>query len=202
MTRVAILDYGMGNLRSVARAIEHVGGKAIVATDPEGAAAADALVVPGVGAFAACVERLRARDLDQAIRGAVDEAKPTLGVCLGMQILFEHGEEGDAEGLGLLPGDVPRLPSTVKVPHMGWNTVEWVSEHALVRGVARGSRFYFVHSYVCRPRADVDVVGEAEHGVRFPAVVARGSLVATQFHPEKSGEAGLRVYRNFIEAAA
>jgi glutamine amidotransferase len=201
VARVAVLDYGMGNLRSVARAVEHAGGDPVVTSDAAEVDRADALVVPGVGAFAACMANLRATGLDRATVAFAESGRPLVGVCLGMQVLFDHGEEGDADGLGLLRGDVVRLPADVKVPHMGWNEVEWTGRHPLVRGIGSGTRFYFVHSYACRPADDV-VVGQAEHGTRFPAVVAAGNLFATQFHPEKSGEAGLEIYRNLVKELA
>ncbi|HZA61131.1 MAG TPA: imidazole glycerol phosphate synthase subunit HisH [Actinomycetota bacterium] len=198
MPRVAVLDYGMGNLRSVARAVERVGGEPVVTDRTETAMQADGLVVPGVGAFGACVGPLRERRLDRAIFDFLDAGRPVLGVCLGMQVLFEHGEESDADGLGVLRGYVVRLPSTVKVPHMGWNEVTWTGDHPVVAGIPSGSRFYFVHSYVCVPEDDV-VAAETEYGVPFVAAVAQGSLFATQFHPEKSGDAGLELYRNFVK---
>src|SRR5919106_4048218 len=198
MPRVAVLDYGMGNLRSVARAVERVGGEPVVTDRTETAMQADGLVVPGVGAFGACVGPLRERRLDRAIFDFLDAGRPVLGVCLGMQVLFEHGEESDADGLAVLRGDVVRLPSTVKVPHMGWNEVTWTGDHPVVAGIPSGSRFYFVHSYVCVPEDDV-VAAETEYGVPFVAAVAQGSLFATQFHPEKSGDAGLELYRNFVK---
>ncbi|MGH2722921.1 MAG: imidazole glycerol phosphate synthase subunit HisH [Actinomycetota bacterium] len=198
MPRVAILDYGMGNLRSVARAVDHAGGDPVVTSDAAEVGRAEALIVPGVGAFGACMANLRATGLDRATTAFAETGRPLVGVCLGMQVLFDHGEEGDAHGLGLLRGEVTRLSGSVKVPHMGWNEVEWTGDHPLVRGIASGTRFYFVHSYACRPAEDV-VVGETEHGARFPAVVARDNVFATQFHPEKSGQAGLEVYRNLVK---
>ena len=201
MTRVAILDYGFGNLRSVQRAVERVGGAAVVTADPEEARAADALVVPGVGAFAACVAGLRSAHLDDVVRQVVASDRPVLGVCLGMQVLFDWGEEGPAEGLGVLRGKVRRLPQGLTVPHMGWNEVRWLAEHPLAAGIPDGTRFYFVHSYVCEPEEDV-VVGETDHGGPFAAAVARDNLFATQFHPEKSGQAGLQIYENLVGAAA
>ena len=199
--RVAILDYGMGNIRSVSKAVYRAGGRPLVTSDPGEAAAADAMVVPGVGAFGACMEGLRGRGLDRAVLEFAEGDRPLLGVCLGMQVLFERSEEGDAKGLGILRGGVVRLPSDVKVPHMGWNEVEWTSRPPLVEGLDGGVRFYFVHSYACVPEEPV-TVGETEHGVRFAAAVARDNLFGTQFHPEKSGDAGLRIYENLVRAAA
>jgi glutamine amidotransferase len=198
---VAILDYGMGNIRSVSKAVDRAGGRPLVTSDPGEAAGADAMVVPGVGAFGACMEGLRERGLDRAVLEFAEGARPLLGVCLGMQVLFERSEEGDATGLGILRGGVVRLPSDVKVPHMGWNEVEWTSRPLLVEGLNGDVRFYFVHSYACVPEEPV-TVGETEHGVRFAAAVARDNLFGTQFHPEKSGDAGLRIYENLVRAAA
>jgi glutamine amidotransferase len=198
---VAILDYGMGNIRSVSKAVDRAGGRPLVTSDPGEAAGADAMVVPGVGAFGACMEGLRDRGLDRAVLEFAEGARPLLGVCLGMQVLFERSEEGDATGLGILRGGVVRLPSDVKVPHMGWNEVEWTSRPLLVEGLNGDVRFYFVHSYACVPEEPV-TVGETEHGVRFAAAVARDNLFGTQFHPEKSGDAGLRIYENLVRAAA
>jgi glutamine amidotransferase len=197
---IAILDYGMGNLRSVARAIDHVGGKPEVTDDVETALAADGLVVPGVGHFGACVRNLRERGLDRAVLEFAGGERPLFGVCVGMQILFGGSEESDDDGLGLFDGVVRRLPSEVKVPHMGWNTVRWTGEHPFVDGLPTGTRFYFVHSYA--PDLAVDTtVGATEHGRPFAAVVARDNVFATQFHPEKSGPPGLRIYEAFVREA-
>jgi glutamine amidotransferase len=199
VARVAVLDYGMGNLRSVAKAIERVGGGAEITGEPGEVMAADALVVPGVGAFGACMANLRQAGLDLAIHRFHAGGRPLLGVCLGMQVLFDVGTEGGRHhGLGMLPGTVVRLPDGVKLPHMGWNEVTWVRDHPLVAGIPSGTRFYFVHSYACQPQGDVSV-GETEYGVRFPAAVARDNLFATQFHPEKSGDPGLEIYRNLVK---
>jgi len=201
VTTIAILDYGMGNLRSVHRAVDRMGGSPLVTADPAEVATAKALVVPGVGHFGACMRNLRERGLDRVIREFAATERPLLGVCLGMQVLFDWSEEGAVEGLGLLRGKVRRLPATVTVPHMGWNDVAWRAANPLTAGIPGGSRFYFVHSYVCEADDDL-VVGETEHGLRFPAVVASGNVVATQFHPEKSSDAGLALYRNLIRSAA
>jgi glutamine amidotransferase len=201
MPRLAVLDYGMGNLRSVARAIEHVGGEGIVTGDRDEVAGADGLVVPGVGAFGACVSNLRAASLDEPVRAFVASGRPVLAVCLGMQVLFDRSDEGGGPGLGLLRGDVRHLPGSVKVPHMGWNDVTWTREHLFTAGIPDGTRFYFAHSYVCRPAEPV-TIGESEHGGRFPAAIAWQNLFGAQFHPEKSGEAGLELYRNFVKAAS
>jgi glutamine amidotransferase len=201
VTRVAVLDFGMGNLRSVAKAVERAGGEAVVTAAAAEADRSEALVVPGVGAFAACMDGLRSGGLDELVRTYAGSDRPVLAVCLGMQVLFEHSEEGNAEGLGLLRGRVVRLPASVTVPHMGWNDVTWGRRHPFVDGLDDGTRFYFVHSYVCLPEDDV-TVGETEHGMRFPAAVASGNVFATQFHPEKSSDDGLEIYRNLVKAAA
>ena len=194
---IAILDYGTGNLRSVARALEHVGGSAIVTSDPEQALEAHGLVVPGVGHFGACMANLRERGLDAVVKDFAASGRAVFGVCVGMQVLFEGSEEApDVAGLGLLEGVSRRLPDDVKVPHMGWNTVAWTAEHAYTRDVPPDTRFYFVHSYA--PDAQTQTLGVAEHGRPFAAAVARGNVFATQFHPEKSGAPGLALYAAFV----
>ena len=203
MTSVAILDYGMGNLRSVRRAVARVGGSPTVTSDPADAARADALVVPGVGAFGACMRGLSATGLDAVVREFASSSRPVLGVCLGMQVLFESSEEDPDPGLGLVPGTVRLLPAGpgVKVPHMGWNEVRWRADHPLTRGIPSGTRFYFVHSYAPDVTEGV-TVGVAEHGREFTAAVAQGSVFATQFHPERSGDAGLALYESFVKESS
>jgi imidazole glycerol-phosphate synthase subunit HisH len=195
---IAILDYGMGNLRSVHRAVERVGGRAEVTSDPETSSRADAIVVPGVGAFGACMRGLQERQLDRVVVEFARTERPVLGVCLGLQVLFEGSEEDPDAGVALLPGKIRRLEGEgIKVPHMGWNEVRWVADHPLVRGIPDRTRFYFVHSYAAEP-APGTTVGETEHGAVFASVVASGSIFATQFHPEKSGDPGLAIYENFV----
>jgi glutamine amidotransferase len=199
VARIAVLDYGSGNLHSVSRAIARVGGDAQITADPARIEAADGLMIPGVGHFGACVREIRRRGLDTAIVAFEASGRPVFGVCVGMQVLFEGSEEDPEGGLGVLPGRCRRLPETVKVPHMGWNTVSWATEHPFVSGIPDGTRFYFVHSYA--PDVDpVTTVGICEHGRAFGAAVARANVFATQFHPEKSGEAGLQVYEHFVKA--
>jgi len=198
---IAVLDYGMGNLRSVARAIEHVGGTPEVTDDARTALGADGLVVPGVGHFGACMRNLRERGLDAVVTGFAASGRPTFGVCVGMQSLFEGSEEDPADGLGLFAGGSRRLPADVKVPHMGWNTVEWTRPHPFIRDVPPDARFYFVHSFA--PDPGEAAIGVTEHGRPFAAAVSRGNVFATQFHPERSGKAGLQLYESFVlEAAA
>lgn len=193
---IAVLDYGMGNLRSVARAIEHVGGAPEVTGDPDTALGASALVVPGVGHVGACLRNLRERGLDTVVETFAESGRPVFGVCVGMQVLFDASEEDPDPGLGLFAGGSRRLPDDVKVPHMGWNTVEWLAPHPYIRDVPSGTRFYFVHSYA--PDVGPDTIGATEHGRPFSAAVARGNVFATQFHPEKSGEPGLQLYEAFV----
>ncbi|MFN2543555.1 MAG: imidazole glycerol phosphate synthase subunit HisH [Actinomycetota bacterium] len=199
MSGIAVLDYGMGNVRSVQRALERVGGRPEVTSDPDAASRADALLVPGVGAFGACMRELRARRLDEVIVRFAREQRPVLGVCLGLQVLFDGGEEDPDPGLAMLPGTVRRLLGGpgLKVPHMGWNEVHWTADHPYVRGIPTGTRFYFVHSFAVAPVASF-TVGRTEHGEPFASVIARGSVFGTQFHPEKSGEPGLALYEAFV----
>jgi glutamine amidotransferase len=200
---VVIVDYGAGNLRSVARAVAHAGVDAAVTADPRAIEAARALIVPGVGAAADTMANLRAGGLDQPIREYIASARPFLGVCMGMQALFELSEEGgEHECLGILGGRIVRFPQGLTVPHMGWNTVHLGAPHPVFDGVPEDSYFYFVHSYHPRPTEVSVVIAETEYeGVTFPSVVGRGNLLATQFHPEKSGVDGLRVYANFLRLA-
>jgi glutamine amidotransferase len=195
---IAVLDYGSGNLHSVGRALAHVGGEVLVTGDAVKAAEADALLIPGVGHFGHCVRAIRSLGLDETIGAFAAAGRPLFGVCVGMQVLLERSEEDPDAGLGLLSGASRRLPDTVKVPHIGWNDVTWSQAHPFVDGIADGTRFYFVHSFA--PDAGADAVGLTEHGRAFAAVAARGNVFATQFHPEKSGDAGLAIYANFVEA--
>ncbi|MEX2275036.1 MAG: imidazole glycerol phosphate synthase subunit HisH [Actinomycetota bacterium] len=200
MTTVAVLDYGMGNLHSVSRALAKVGATVEVTGDAELGARADALVVPGVGHFGACMRALARHGLEDVVRRVASSGAPVLGVCLGMQVLFERSEEDDADGLGVLSGGSRKLPDDVKVPHMGWNDVTWIAPHPYVAQLAPGTRFYFVHSYA-PDVIDGLTVGTAEYGRAFSAVVARDNVFATQFHPEKSGDAGLQLYETFVKEA-
>ena len=201
--RVAVIDTGICNLRSVTKALEAVGASPVVIRTPAeaGLSGAGGMVLPGVGALRDCVASLRASGLDAAVREWISKDRPFLGVCLGMQALFDSSEEGAVRGLGILPGRVVRfrLQPPLKVPHMGWNTVRFVVRgSALQAGLAdEGESFYFVHSYHCVPADRALVLAECDYGAPFVAAIARGRLFATQFHPEKSQSRGLQIYRNF-----
>jgi len=197
--RVIIVDYGAGNLRSVERAVARAGFQPSISSRPEDVAAAGVLIVPGVGAAADTMRNLRERGLVEPIRRYIAAGRPFLGVCMGLQALLTLSEEGgEHECLGVIPGRVRRLPQGLKVPHMGWNRVRQRRPHPVFDGIPDGAYFYFVHSYYPDPEDGSVVVGETDYGVTFASVVAADSLVATQFHPEKSGEVGLRFYQNFL----
>ena len=200
---IAILDYGAGNLRSVAKALETVGTAPILTDDPRVVAEADGLVVPGQGSAVDAMRNLERLGLVEPLKRYVASGRPFLGVCLGEQIIFESSEEGSGVTcLGLIPGTVRRLPGGQKVPQIGWNTVRIRTPHPLLDGVPDESYFYFVHSYYVDPADPADVVGETDYGVTFASVVGRGNVFATQFHPEKSAGIGLRIYRNFARLCA
>jgi imidazole glycerol-phosphate synthase subunit HisH len=202
MQRVVIVDYGAGNLRSVARAIAHNGFEPIVTCEAKAIERARALVLPGVGAAADTMRNLQQGGLVEPIRDYIDSGLPFLGVCMGQQALLTLSEEGGEHPcLDVIPGRVKRLPSDRKVPHMGWNRVRQRVDHPVFEGIDDGAYFYFVHSYYPAPEAEDVVIGETEYGVTFASVLARDNVVATQFHPEKSGEDGLRFYGNFLRAA-
>lgn len=196
---IAIIDYRMGNLRSVQKGFEHAGVEDIVVTDdPSLVERADGIVLPGVGAFRDAAANLKASGVEEVMRHRVSHGTPFLGICLGMQLLADVGhEDGDWMGLGLVPGDCERLPGGVKIPHIGWNTVEYPRESALFDGIDDSTAFYFVHSYRLKPADDSVIIGSTEYGVRFAAAVATDNIFAVQFHPEKSSAAGLRLLANF-----
>lgn len=206
MPSIAIINYGMGNLRSVTQALRAVGAEVRLCTRPDEIGAADGLVLPGVGALADCVRALETSGFATAVREWIAADRPFLGVCLGLQALFDHSEEGDTPGLGIFRGRVVRfrLPAEFKVPHMGWNTVTFTQRDApLLAGLApHGESFYFVHSYHVVPDDDAIVLGTCDYGGPFVAAIRRGACYATQFHPEKSQSKGLQVYRNFVAIAA
>jgi glutamine amidotransferase len=199
--KLVVIDYGSGNLRSVAKALETVGVSPIVTGDANQIASADAVVLPGVGSGPAAMDALRQRDLVEPIRECVTSGRPFLGVCLGLQLLLDRTEEGNADCLGIVAGRVKRLPDGLKVPHMGWNSVRFKQEHPVFEGIPQDSHFYFVHSYYAAPDDDTWVAGTTDYGVSFCSIYARDNVVATQFHPEKSGRMGLRIYQNFVTLA-
>ena len=199
---VVVVDYDAGNTLSVTRALEKAGVRVSLTPDPEEVADADAVVLPGVGAFGDCVQKLRERGMDEACLAAYYAGKPFFGVCVGLQILFEGSEESPGvEGLGILPGKAVRFDvGDLKVPHMGWNELDVVRSHPLLEGLS-GESFYFVHSYHPVPEKESDLLGEADYGGAFCAAAGRENLVAVQFHPEKSSRAGLWLYENFLRWA-
>lgn len=197
---ITIIDYGMGNLRSVEKALEKVGGDVKVSRDPDDVRRADAIVLPGVGAFGDAMDNLRKRGLVEAIREEVAAGKPFLGICLGLDLIFEESDEhGLHEGLGLLPGRVELLPTKLKIPHIGWNDVSIRKPSRLLDGVPDGSYFYFVHSYVVVPLQDSDILCTTDYGCDFVSAIQRGNIAAFQFHPEKSSALGLTILRNFVK---
>jgi imidazole glycerol-phosphate synthase subunit HisH len=198
VSRVAIIDYGVGNLRSVEKAFAAMGCDAVVSDDERVLRTAERLVLPGVGAFASCMKGLRERGFDSVVQERAATGTPLLGICVGMQMLFEVSDEfGTTEGLGLLRGRVRRFENDLVVPQVGWNRIHQKHQHGLFDGVADGSFCYFVHSFYCEPR-DADLsIGETEYGVKYASVVARDNICGVQFHPEKSQHVGLRMLKNF-----
>ena len=202
---IAIIDYKAGNLTSVKRALNALGRTSVITRDPSEVLQAERIIFPGVGAAGKAMFDLRGLKLDHALRQAFRAGKPILGICLGTQIIMEHSEENDTECLGLILGRVKRFPEPLsgpegglfKVPHMGWNRVEFTRPHPLFAGIDPESEFYFVHSYYPVPAEADRILGETDHGVRFPSILDAENLVAVQFHPEKSGRAGLRILENF-----
>jgi glutamine amidotransferase len=196
---IAIVDYGIGNLGSASKAFRHVGAEAVLSGDPAVLREADTLVLPGDGAFGAAMDELRKRGLLPVLRECVERGRTLLGICVGMQLLFEHSEEhGSHQGLGLLPGRVRRFKAgDLPVPHMGWNRLRRRQPHPLLEGLEDGAYVYFVHSYFCEATKDV-VIASSDYGVDFAAVVGRGNVIGVQFHPEKSQGVGLRMIENFV----
>jgi glutamine amidotransferase len=196
--RIAIVDYGMGNLRSVEKALEHVGVTAQITYDPAEVRAADGVILPGVGAFPRAMERIRERGLDELIAERRQAGVPILGICLGLQLLFDSTTElGGAAGLGLLPGTVTDLAADgLKVPHIGWSPVRWEQDSPLIEGIESETPFYFVHSFAPHPEP-TELLGSAAYGARFACAATRDNVFGVQFHPEKSSAAGLRLLSNF-----
>ncbi len=201
--RIALIDYGAGNLRSAGRALQEAGGSPVVVTEPSGLKGADVIVVPGVGAFAPAMARLATARLVEPLRDAARHGVPFVGICLGMQLLFEDSDEGEpTPGLSLLAGRVVRLPADVKVPHMGWNTLEITTPATIFDGLPASPSVYFVHSYVVAPVDPRAVLAETVYGIRFPAVVRQGMVWGLQFHPEKSSRIGAVILRNLLAQIA
>jgi len=199
---IAIVDYGIGNLGSVTKGFRHAGAEVELSGDPDVLRRADALVLPGDGAFGATMAEIEARGLVPLLREAVAQGTPLVGICIGMQLLFEESEEhGRHLGLGILPGRVRRFDSSLTVPHMGWNTLRARRPHPLLDGIADGAHVYFVHSYYCDVPDDV-VIATSDYGREFAAIVGRGNVLGLQFHPEKSQAVGLRLVANFVAGVA
>lgn len=200
---LVVIDYGAGNLRSVAKALISLGYEPSVTSDPRDVERAPAVILPGVGAAGQIMGSLRRLGMDEAVTDFIASGRPFLGVCMGMQVLFDWSDEdGGQECLGVLPGRVRRLDAGVKVPHMGWNSVAQQGEHPIWQGIPDDAYFYFVHSYVVEPSDDAVRAGSTEYAGPFTSAVGRDNVFGTQFHPEKSGRHGLRLYRNFVEWAS
>jgi glutamine amidotransferase len=196
---IAIVDYGMGNLRSVTNAFKKLGAPAVITQDKKTIEGASAIVLPGVGAFGKCVENLKRLELFDFIKEIIQGDKLYLGICLGMQILFDESEEAPGiQGMGVIKGRVPRFTGIVKVPHMGWNNIEIMKKHPVFDGIPEGAHFYFVHSFYCEPAEEGVIATKTPYGIKFVSSVHKGNVFACQFHPEKSQKIGLRLLENFI----
>ncbi len=197
---IAIVDYGAGNMHSIEKALQHVGAEVRVTDSPGGVEAAQAVVLPGVGSGGAAMAQMTRHGLDEAIRQATRQGKPFLGICLGMQLLADHHAEGEVNGLGLFPGAVRRIPHGPKIPHMGWNSVQPLHEGlAIFEGIPEHAYFYFAHSYYVEPQNQEGVAAVTEYGSPYCSVIVTDQVWGTQFHPEKSGTAGLQLLRNFVK---
>ena len=206
---IAVIDYGSGNLRSVQKALEKLGFQAVITDDPKTIDNSTGMILPGVGAFDPAIKELKKKKLFDAAVSGIGKKKPFLGLCLGMQLLFEKSEEGSENGFGLIKGEVKkfdftghRLPVTghlLKVPHMGWNDIKISKPSPIMRGIEDGSKVYFVHSYYCQPKEKSDIVTTTQYGVEFASSVSRDNIFAFQLHPEKSGDIGLKILKNFGE---
>ena len=196
---IAIVDYGMGNLFSIYNAVNHIKGGPVIVREPERLKEADGVIVPGVGAFGKCMERLSR--FEPALSNVLDDRIPVLGICIGLQVLFESSQESPgSKGLGWIKGDVVKLPDGVTIPQMGWNSLSIKRRIDLLDGIDDGDMFYFVHSYYGRPQDKSVIVATTEHGVDVTAMISRDNLAATQFHPEKSGSKGLKILENFVRS--
>ncbi|QJC50376.1 imidazole glycerol phosphate synthase subunit HisH [Paenibacillus albicereus] len=201
MSRIAVIDYGLGNLHSVSKAVERLGCEALVTSEQAEILSADGAILPGVGAFGDAMEFLRETGMDEATRAFAASGKPLLGICLGMQLLFDEGEEhGPHRGLGLLPGRVVRFQGEYKIPHMGWNRLEFRQKSPLLEGLEEG-HVYFVHSYHALPADSSDLIAVTDYHQPVTAIVGRGNVTGMQFHPEKSGELGMSLLRSFLRLA-
>ena len=198
---VVVVDFGSGNLRSVAKAIEHTGARPVVTNNSADIVNAEAVILPGVGSGQSAMEALHQRRIVESIKEYIDSGRPFLGICLGMQLLMSKTDEGDVSCLGIIPGTVKKLPAGLKVPHMGWNQVSFKRNNPLFHGVPESSHFYFVHSYYADPEDDSVVAGTTQYGTKFCSVLSSKNVTATQFHPEKSGSIGLKIYENFVGIA-
>lgn len=199
---IAVVDYGIGNLRSAEKALQHLGADALLTADPREISRADKVVLPGVGAFGSCMRALRESGLEPVAKEAATDGRPFLGICVGMQMLFDASDESPGvAGLGVVSGRVTRLPSTERLPQIGWNTLDIVGGSRLLAGLPAAPWLYFVHSFAPEPTDDRVVSAWCDYGRRFAAAVEHGPVWATQFHPEKSGDAGLRLLANFVAAA-
>jgi len=197
---ITIIDYGAGNLFSVRKAIEYFDIDVVISDNPEDILKAEGLILPGVGAFGWGMKLLEEKRLCESIREAVNKGIPLLGVCLGLQLLFEESEESpDVSGLGFIRGRVKRLPNDLPLPHIGWNQVKIIKDTPIFKGINQNSFFYFVHSYYGEPLDRDSVYGITEYGIEFPSVICKENIFAVQFHPEKSSSEGLKIYRNFLE---
>ena len=197
--QISIIDYDSGNLRSVTKAIERHGINPITTSDSDTIIKSDAVILPGVGSAPSAMHALSERNLIDPIKQYISSGKPFLGICLGLQLLFDRTDEGNAECLGIIPGNVRLLASGLKVPHMGWNTIDIKKKHPILENVPSGEFFYFVHSYFVVPQDSNDITATTDYGEAFCSIYAKNNLIATQFHPEKSGDIGLKIYENFID---
>ncbi len=198
---IAIVDYDAGNLKSVQKAVQYLGRDAIITRDEKEILSADHVILPGVGAYGDAMERLREYRLDEILKKVADSGTPLLGICLGLQLFFDHSEEnGGADGLGLMEGQIIKIPDApgLKIPHMGWNSITVDPKSRLLAGIPDGSYVYFVHSYYLKAKNSEEVAATTEYGVKIGAAVEKGNLCASQFHPEKSGKVGLKILENFI----
>lgn len=201
---ICVIDYGMGNLRSVSKAIEALGGRVQVSSNPKTISHASKLILPGVGEFGTAMKELKSRRIEEPIQEAVRRGKPFLGICLGLQLLFEESDESpNTKGLSIIPGKVKKFKlsktKNLKIPQMGWNQVDFAKSSPITKGIQNHSFFYFVHSYYALPQKKDVVLGTTEYGEDFPSIIGRDSIFALQFHPEKSQSAGLKILKNFIQ---